>query len=241
MALITLTNVSKSFGPRSALRDINLKIESTEILVIMGPSGCGKTTLLKIIASDLPPDQGTVVYGPFDKQDIGFILQRLNVFPWLTVRENIGFGLKGNSEVRARKIDEMVTLLGLTGSETFYPSQLSGGMLQRVAIGRTLVLKPQIILMDEPFTGLDYARRRELHSIVRELRESTGVSIVLVTHDIEDAIRLGTRIVVLSEGPGEIEATHTDIHMLGDAERETFGRQLLAGEKRKTSIPSSAG
>jgi len=240
MPLITLTNVSKSFGSRSVLRDINLKIETAEILVIMGPSGCGKTTLLKVIAGDLPPDQGTVTYGSFNKEAIGFILQRLNVFPWLTVRENIGFGLKGEPAIRARKIDEMVMLLGLIGSDHYYPSQLSGGMLQRVAIGRTLVLGPQIILMDEPFTGLDYARRRELHSVVRKLRESTGVSIVLVTHDIEDAIRLGTRIVVLSEGPGAIEAIHTDIHMLSDAEREAFGRQLLEGTDRKASVPSSA-
>jgi ABC-type nitrate/sulfonate/bicarbonate transport system ATPase subunit len=238
MARITLTDVSKSFGTRSVLRNVNLEVQSAEVLVIMGPSGCGKTTLLKLIAGDLPPDQGTIAFEGFSKRDIGFILQRLNVFPWLTVRENIGFGLKGFSRGRARAIDEMIKLLGLDGSDRYYPSQLSGGMLQRVAIGRTLILKPQIILMDEPFTGLDYARRRELHAIVRKMREDTGVSIVLVTHDIEDAVRLGTRIVVLSEGPGEIQATHADVHVLNDLQREEFGRRLVEESIRKSSAAS---
>src|SRR6266481_5711357 len=113
MSLIALTNVSKTFGSRSVLRGITLQIEKAEILVIMGPSGCGKTTLLKVIAGDLSPDQGSVDYDSFDKENIGFILQRLNVFPWLTVSENIGFGLKSDPAVRAGQINEMVTLLGL--------------------------------------------------------------------------------------------------------------------------------
>lgn len=196
----------------------------------MGPSGCGKTTLLRIMAGELLPDHGAVKFGPFDKAKIEFILQRLNVFPWLTVGENIGFGLKDDYKIRARKIKEMVTLLGLASSEDYYPAQLSGGgMLQRVAIGRTLVLEPQIILMDEPFTGLDYARRRELHQVVRDLRQRMGVSIVLVTHDIEDAARVGTRIVELSDRPGTVHMTYTDVESLSDRERDDLRRHLLKG------------
>lgn len=127
MVLITLTHVSKSFGSRRVLCGVTLEVHTAEILLIMGPSGCGKTTLLRIMAGELLPDHGAVKFGPFDKAKIEFILQRLNVFPWLTVGENIGFGLKDDYKIRARKIKEMVTLLGLASSEDYYPAQLSGG------------------------------------------------------------------------------------------------------------------
>jgi ABC-type nitrate/sulfonate/bicarbonate transport system ATPase subunit len=123
----------------------------------------------------------------------------------------------------------MVDLLGLTESENYYPAQLSGGMLQRIAIGRTLILDPKLVLMDEPFTGLDYARRRELHQVVRRLTSEMRVSIVLVTHDIEDAVRLGNRIAVLSEAPATVVAVHDCVQALTDLQKEALIRALSEG------------
>jgi ABC-type nitrate/sulfonate/bicarbonate transport system ATPase subunit len=218
--LVKLDRVSKTLGGRSILRDIDLEVKEAEILVVMGPSGSGKTTLLKIMAGDLTPDHGRIIHWrPDYTAHIGFILQRLNVFPWLTVQENIAFGLRQRNGSSREKTRKMLETLELDEFADYYPAELSGGMLQRVAIGRTLVRDPRLILMDEPFTGLDYARRKELHGMVWRLQEEMQTTVVLVTHDIEDAIRLGNRIVVLSESPGSIKEWHNDVHLM-DADRK---------------------
>jgi ABC-type nitrate/sulfonate/bicarbonate transport system ATPase subunit len=228
MVLVTLSQVAKNLGQRLVLQDISLAVNEAEILVIMGPSGCGKTTLLKIIAGDIPPDEGTVKHWKPDySQSVGFILQRLNVFPWLTVRQNIAFGLKRSRRKNDDDVEKIMHSLDLSDSAEYYPAELSGGMAQRVAIARTLVLRPQLVLMDEPFTGLDYARRRELHRLVHKMQDQMRTSIVLVTHDIEDALRLGDRIIVLKERPGQIQSEFKGVQTMTLHQRMEITREFL--------------
>jgi ABC-type nitrate/sulfonate/bicarbonate transport system ATPase subunit len=230
MQLITFCNVSKKLMGRPVLRDISLEVMESEILVIMGPSGCGKTTLLKMMAGDVPADQGVITHWtPGYREQTGFILQRLNVFPWLTVKDNVGFGLNGDPAHKTHEIGEMIQMLGLEEFADYYPAQLSGGMLQRVAIGRTLILQPKLILMDEPFTGLDYARRKELHHVVRKLQQQMKTAVVLVTHDIEDAVRLGNRIMVLSERPGSTRLTYDNVQRMDDSQKLNLAREFIEG------------
>jgi ABC-type nitrate/sulfonate/bicarbonate transport system ATPase subunit len=228
MQLITFRNVSKSLAGRQILLNISLEVRDSEILVIMGPSGSGKTTLLKMMAGDVAADEGVIHHWTPDYAErMGFILQRLNVFPWLTVKDNIAFGLQRGSEHGEEQLSRMIALLGLDEYRNYYPAQLSGGMLQRVAIGRTLILEPKLILMDEPFTGLDYARRKELHVDFRRLQQETGTTVVLVTHDIEDAIRLGSRILVLSEQPASIRLTYDDVQTMSASRRLELAHEFL--------------
>lgn len=222
---ISLRHVSRTFlGPRGerieALRDVNLEIEDAfsregrdvgEFRVLLGPSGCGKSTILRLIAGLDQPDSGEVlvngqpVRGP--GRDRGMVFQKYTSFPWLTVEENIGYGLKINGVAageRRRVVAELIGAVGLRGFEKAYPHTLSGGMQQRVAIARTLALRPQVILMDEPFGALDAQTRAEMQQLLLKIWEETANTILFVTHDVDEAIYLGDRIYVLSARPGTI-------------------------------------
>lgn len=213
-----LENVNKKFIDNGKdleiLKDINLTINDGEFLSVVGPSGCGKTKILRMIAGLDFPTTGTItennipVTGP--SKNRGFVFQQYSLFPWRNVLDNVAFGLeiKGlESEQcykRARKYIEMVGLYQFEGS---YPNQLSGGMKQRVAIARALVNDPNALLMDEPFAALDVLSRHKLQEEVVRIWEEEHKTIVFVTHNVDEAVFMADRVVVLSERPGEIIKT----------------------------------
>jgi NitT/TauT family transport system ATP-binding protein/sulfonate transport system ATP-binding protein len=222
---ITVRNVSRNFPAAkgevvNALENINLEIEDAfsregrdigEFRVLLGPSGCGKSTLLRLIAGLDHADTGDVlvngiaVHGP--GKDRGMVFQKYTSFPWLTVADNIAYGLKINGvpeEKRKETVAQLIADIGLSGFENAYPETLSGGMQQRVAIARTLALRPSVILMDEPFGALDAQTRSEMQQLLLKVWDETASTILFVTHDVEEAIYLADRIFIMSAHPGTI-------------------------------------
>ncbi len=199
-------------GPLAVVDDVSLTVGDGEFIAIVGPSGCGKSTLLNLLAGFVSPDAGSISIDgkPHSKPDQKGILisQQGSVFPWLTVRENLTFGLTGLSPAEQSDLaDHYAAIVGLQGFEDSYPYELSGGMLKRTELARALVVKPEILYMDEPFSALDALMslhvRNELLRILRIERHT----VVLVTHDVEEAIHLADRIHVLSARPTRIQAT----------------------------------
>ncbi|MGB9783286.1 MAG: ABC transporter ATP-binding protein [Moorellaceae bacterium] len=192
------------------LQDLSFNVFPQEFLCILGPSGCGKTTLLRIIAGLEPDYRGTVTLEgePIDGPglDRGMVFQEHRLLPWLTVTENLEFALQENKNGGKRElIRSYVDLVGLSGFEDAYPSQLSGGMAQRVAIARALINRPKILLMDEPFGALDALTRLRMQQEILRIWEKEKTTVILVTHDIEEAVYLGDRIIVLSPRPGTVK------------------------------------
>ena len=191
------------------LNDITLSIRKGEFVTIVGHSGCGKSTLLKIMCGLEPYEDGKVernghaVDGPGPR--CGMVFQDHRLMPWLKIKENVGFGLVGLSkEEKDEKIAKHLELVGLKGFENSYPSQLSGGMSQRVAIARGLANNPTILLLDEPFGALDALTRIQMQKEILKIQRNQGTTMVMVTHDIDEAVVLGNRVVVMSARPGEI-------------------------------------
>jgi len=222
---ISLRNVSRTFAGRGgarveALRNVNLEVEDAyshegtdigEFRVILGPSGCGKSTILRLIAGLDQPTAGQVllngkeVEGP--GRDRGMVFQKYTSFPWLTVRDNIAYGLGINGVPAAESgpiVDHLLEATGLKAFARAYPDTLSGGMQQRVAIARTLALRPQVVLMDEPFGALDAQTRGEMQHLLLRIWHESASTILFVTHDVEEAIYLADRIFILSARPGTI-------------------------------------
>jgi len=222
---VSLRNVARSFvsptGERiQALRDVNLEVEDRyspdgrdigELRVLLGPSGCGKSTILRLIAGLDHPDSGQIlvngapVAGP--GRDRGMVFQKYTSFPWLTVSQNIEYGLKINGfpeQERRQTVARLVEAVGLAGFESSYPDTLSGGMQQRVAIARTLALRPSVILMDEPFGALDAQTRGDMQELLLRIWGESASTILFVTHDVDEAIYLADRIYVLCARPGTI-------------------------------------
>jgi NitT/TauT family transport system ATP-binding protein len=207
---IVFENVSVKFGALHAMGPISLTVRSGEFLAIVGPSGCGKSTLLNLVAGTLTPSTGQVRYngrvvdGP--NRDVGYITQRNYCLPWRTVEANVRLPLEfrrfppAEIAVRAARALRQV---GLGGFEKAYPRQLSGGMLQRVMIARTLAYEPASYLMDEPFGSLDAQLRLRMHAELLKLWQDTGATFVFVTHDLHEAITLADRVVVMSGRPGK--------------------------------------
>jgi NitT/TauT family transport system ATP-binding protein len=197
-----------------ALGDLTFSVEASELVCVVGPSGCGKTTLLRCIAGLLEPTagevllQGTRVTGP--PPDLAVVFQEYgrSLFPWMTVRANVELPLRAKRLARDRR-DELVTgaldAVGLGDVHGAYPWQLSGGMQQRVAIARAVAYEPHVLLMDEPFAAVDAQTRAELEDLVRAVWRRTGVTIVFVTHDIDEAVYLGQRVLVLSSSPTVVQ------------------------------------
>ena len=214
---LELKGICKSFGNErpdttiSVLEDINYRIEEGTFLSIIGPSGCGKTTLLRIIAGLESASRGEVLLGgekiDYGKDLVGLVFQQYALFPWRTALENIQMGLEimgVNKKERAAAALEYVKNFGLSGFENRYPGQLSGGMQQRVAIARTLVMKPRLVLMDEPFGSLDSQTRNELQEFLLGVWQKRGETIVFVTHNVDEAVFLSDEIAVLSQRPAKI-------------------------------------
>lgn len=213
---IVIDQVTKQFPAESlqqglALSEINLSIYPNEFVSIVGRSGCGKTTLLNLIAGLLKPTTGAILINerPVDGPglDRGMVFQNSALFPWLTAIENIEFGPKSNGmqkTLRRQMATELIELVRLTGFENKYPRELSGGMRQRVAIARALIMDPEIMLMDEPFGGLDELTRAEMQVELLRIWEARKNTVVFVTHSIFEAIFLSDRVIVLSPHPGRI-------------------------------------
>jgi NitT/TauT family transport system ATP-binding protein len=214
---IQIAGVSQVFdggkGPAiTALQNVNLDVEQRQFVTILGPSGCGKTTLLNLVAGFEAPSSGEVrcdgrqVTGP--GSDRAVVFQQAALYPWLTVRENIALGLRLRDGKRAdmAKVDGLIDAMGLTGFEQHAPYQLSGGMAQRVAIARALVIEPSVLLMDEPFGALDAQTRAAMQLFVTNLWEKVQVTVLFVTHDIDEAIILADRVIVMAPRPGRVVA-----------------------------------
>jgi ABC-type nitrate/sulfonate/bicarbonate transport system ATPase subunit len=193
------------------LNRINLDFADGEMACILGPSGCGKSTLLRIIAGFEGPTTGTVridghpVQGPSSNHI--FVFQHSGLLPWMTAWENVGLGLRrlDDAETRRGQIQEFIDLVELSGFEHYYPHQLSGGMQRRVELARALAVNPEVLIMDEPFSGLDFLTHMKMREEVVNMHELIGKTILLVTHDIDDALIMGDRVVVMSGRPSEIK------------------------------------
>lgn len=216
MSEISINNVDKIFGHGenivTALNKINIQISHGEFVCLLGPSGCGKSTLLNAIAGfSLPTSGEIIVKGEVVKKpgpERGMVFQEYALFPWMNVENNIAFGMdiKGESnEKRQLVVEDLLNTLGLSEFRTRFPKDLSGGMRQRIAIARILALDPPIMLMDEPFGALDALTRRSLQDELLRIWEKSRKTIIFVTHSIEEAIYLGTRVVVLTYRPGSVK------------------------------------
>jgi len=214
--LVSVQGLTKSFQRQGryvpALRDVNLSVGEGELVCLLGPSGCGKSTLLNVLAGILPFEEGSVVVdgrpvtGPGAER--GMLFQSPMLFSWLTVRDNVLFGpkarRKGAKAELVRQADAMLHTVGLDGFGDAYPHELSGGMRHRVAFARALINRPSVLLMDEPFGALDAITRSRMHRFLLELWEAHRITIVFVTHDIEEAVLLGDRVCVFGARPNGI-------------------------------------
>jgi NitT/TauT family transport system ATP-binding protein len=199
--------------PVLALEEVSLKVHTREFVALLGPSGCGKSTLLYLIGGFLPTETGKImvdgkpVTGP--GPDRGIVFQHFALFPWKTVRGNVLYGLERQGLPRAereKRAQAFIDLVGLTGFEDSYPSQLSGGMKQRTAIARTLAFDPGILLMDEPFGALDAQTRSLMQTELLAILKRTPKTVIFVTHDVQEAVYLADRVAVMSARPGRIKA-----------------------------------
>lgn len=213
-AIIHVEHLNKCFTvdkqPMQVLKDINLSIQPGEFITIVGHSGCGKSTLLKIICGLVAYEDGIVernghaVASP--GPNCGMVFQDHRLLPWLKIKENVGFGLKKLAkQEKEQQVQKHIDMVGLHGFENSYPSQLSGGMSQRAAIARGLANNPTILLLDEPFGALDALTRIQMQKEILRIQRENKTTMVMVTHDIDEAIVLGNRIVVMSARPGEIK------------------------------------
>ncbi|MFT3190025.1 taurine ABC transporter ATP-binding subunit [Klebsiella pneumoniae] len=225
--MLQISHLSADYGGKPALADINLTLESGELLVVLGPSGCGKTTLLNLIAGFVPYQHGSItlegqrVTGPGAER--GVVFQNEGLLPWRNVQDNVALGLQlaGVDKAQRRQAAaQMLKKVGLEGAEKRFIWQLSGGQRQRVEIARALAANPQLLLLDEPFGALDAFTREQMQTLLLKLWHETGKQVLLITHDIEEAIFMATELVLLSPGPGRV------VERL----RLDFSRRFVAGE-----------
>lgn len=210
---IVIQNVSKRFGSFQAVDQVDLEIETGSLVALLGPSGSGKSTLLRLIAGLETPDAGKVIltgrdatYESVQDRNIGFVFQHYALFKHLTVRKNIAFGMeiRKNSKAKVKaKVEELLSLVQLSGLGDRYPSQLSGGQRQRVALARALAVEPNVLLLDEPFGALDAKVRKDLRAWLRRLHDEVHVTTVFVTHDQEEAMEVSDELVVMNKGKVE--------------------------------------
>ena len=225
--MLTITNLYADYAGKPALDDINLTLDNGELLVVLGPSGCGKTTLLHLIAGFVPWQHGTIqlagkkVEGPGAER--GVVFQNEGLLPWRNVQENVAFGLQLAGKSRDERLAiarEMLKKVGLEGAEKRFIWQLSGGQRQRVGIARALAANPQLLLLDEPFGALDAFTREQMQTLLLRLWHETGKQVLLITHDIEEAVFMATELVLLSPGPGRVQ----------ERLPLSFARRFVAGE-----------
>jgi ABC-type nitrate/sulfonate/bicarbonate transport system ATPase subunit len=211
--LLSIQNVFKTFKEAKlkaveALHDISFTLQKGEFISIVGPSGCGKSTILRLIAGLEKTNDGKIIFenGTITDLNLGFIFQSYNSFPYLTVRQNLAFGLFNEKDKEAKniKVNNWLQYTGLTDFAGFYPKKLSGGMQQRLAIARTMVTDPELLLMDEPFGALDIKTRETMQVLLLDMVRKTNCSVLFITHDLQEAIFLSDRIFLMSPRPGKI-------------------------------------
>lgn len=220
--LIDFMNISKAYGMQTVLDDFNLYIRENEFLTLLGPSGCGKTTTLRILGGFETPDAGRVIFDgkditdlPPNKRQLNTVFQKYALFTHMTIADNIAFGLKIKNKSKQYihdKIKYALKLVNLDGFENRMPDSLSGGQQQRIAIARALLLKPSVLLLDEPFSALDAKIRAQMREELKRIQEELNITVVFVTHDQEEAMALSHRIVVMNKGFIEQIGTPTEIY-----------------------------
>ncbi|MBP1934497.1 ABC transporter ATP-binding protein [Ammoniphilus resinae] len=211
MDFLHIKHVSLTYGQIRILDDIDLVVSKGEFVTIVGPSGCGKSSLLKMVTGIQAPSEGEILFQGEAITDIdakrGMMLQEATLFPWLSVRDNISFALKMKSVSRkeqVRQADAYLDLMGLSEFADHLPYQLSGGMKQRTALARTLINRPEMIMMDEPFSALDAFTRKSMQKLLTQIWKDFQTTFLFVTHDVEEAITLGSRVIILSARPGKV-------------------------------------
>jgi len=216
MSFLALEHLTKVYGEHRAVDDVSLAVARGEFVSLLGPSGCGKTTTLQMIAGFVTPTSGTVTMDgrdllaiPAAKRGLGIVFQNYALFPHMTVTQNVAFGLEmrrvGGAE-RAQRVAEVLALVGLAGLADRHPAQLSGGQQQRVALARALVIKPDLLLLDEPLSNLDAKLREEMQVELRRIQRAVGITTLMVTHDQAEALALSDRVVVMQAGRIEQDA-----------------------------------
>jgi putative spermidine/putrescine transport system ATP-binding protein len=213
VAFLELEKLTKSFGSHNAVDGLTLGVEKGEFVALLGPSGCGKTTTLQMIAGFVEPTSGAIRLGGKDllamkpaKRGLGIVFQSYALFPHMTVAENVGFGLEMQGVAAAERrtrVGETLELVGLGTFTTRFPRQMSGGQQQRVALARALVIRPQVLLLDEPLSNLDAKLREGMQIELRQIQRTVGTTTILVTHDQAEAMALSDRIVVMNQGKAE--------------------------------------
>ena len=213
--ILTIKKLSKIYHTNKseipAIKDLNLNIKEGEFVAIVGPSGCGKTTLLSILCSLEEKSQGEIIYTQ-GKQKMGYMLQNDTLFPWLNILDNTLLGLKIEKNITKENIQKVTRLLETYGLKDFikkYPNNLSGGMRQRVALIRTLATNPDILLLDEPFSALDYQTRLAVSDDVWRIIKKEKKTTIMITHDIAEAISMADRIIVLTNRPAKVKSIYT--------------------------------
>lgn len=228
---ININSVSKQFSNKdgeivTALQDVSLDIEPGTFISLIGPSGCGKSTLLRLIAGLIQADKGEIL---IDNQKVtkpgyerGFMFQEHNLFPWLSIYDNIAFGLKARKIYQEQKnsVDEYIELVGLKGFEKYYPHQLSGGMCQRASLARALVGHPDVLLLDEPLGALDAFTRMNIQDEILRIQAEKHMTMIMVTHDVDEAVYLSNKIVVMTPRPGRITSV-VDVEMSHPRDRSS--------------------
>jgi ABC-type nitrate/sulfonate/bicarbonate transport system ATPase subunit len=228
--LLELNKICFSYGEKEVLRDLSLCVRPGQSLSIVGPSGQGKTTLLQLIAGDLKPKSGTMRRTGMWRR----VHQTEALLPWLNVEENIRLGLRGASAQKTLPFDELVTLLNLRPHLKNYPRQLSGGLRQRTEIARALIARPEALLLDEPFSSLDYLIRAETREYLTGLLNQYPVAMVLVTHDLPEAVLLSQEVCLLRGSPAQITNTYETSSVHNEILVETIHRELRSQSFFKT-------
>lgn len=223
MPYLTLSHLSKTYGSVTAVKDINLEIDTGEFISLLGPSGCGKTTILRMIAGFEQATGGHIYLAgqditkiPANRRDMGMVFQSYSLFPHMTAAENVAFGLQlkrmGRMPQRQR-VSEMLDLVGLSGMGDRYPQQLSGGQQQRVALARALAIAPRVLLLDEPLSALDAKVRLQLRNEIRRIQQQLKITTLFVTHDQEEALSISDRVVVMSQGRIDQQGTPEEVYL----------------------------
>ncbi|SRR5579883_1900374 len=254
VAKLQVTNLYKTYPLRgkqtlTVLQDVNIQILPREFVCLVGSSGCGKSTLLNIIAGLVSPSAGDILVDGKSVtgrpgSDRGMVFQGYTLYPWLTVADNVAFGLQFQNMPKAEQRDRVRYFLDVVGLSKFaksYPKQLSGGMKQRVAIARALANEPAVLLMDEPFGALDAQTKEQMQQFLLELWEKTHVTVLMITHDIEEAIYLSQRVYVMAANPGRIQLEvpiplpeHRDLEIKMSPEFVSIKRQIIHALHSKT-------
>ena len=210
--IMTVNDLCLWYGPSQALKDVSINIPEKSVTALIGPSGCGKSTILRLVAGLILPTLGRVTVDGAEVEtpspERGVVFQNPTLFPWLTVEKNIAFSLdvRGMKDGKAERVDQMIRMIGLERFRNDYPAQLSGGMAQRVALVRTLINEPEILLLDEPLGALDEFTRMNMQDEILNIWSQKKQLALMVTHSIDEAVYMGTRVLVMESNPGRIVA-----------------------------------